>query len=243
MSGLLDDILVAHGGLQRWHAVTALRVHARFSGLLPSRFPGNQMREVNARLRLSDQHTVFDRFPRDDHRAIFEHGDVRIETSDGRLVAARSHARTAFTGLGAIRRAVHWDAPDAAYFAGYAFWNYLSTPLLLTREDVNVTEAGVWREAGARWHRLRVSFPGHLHTHCPQQIFYVDDDGLLRRHDYTAGPVGAWARAAHYCDHHRHFDGLVFPTRRRVYARGPGDRPLPGPTLVALDINHITIET
>jgi hypothetical protein len=30
------------------------------------------------------------------------------------------------------------------------------------------------------------------------------------------------------------------PTRRRVYPRGPFGRPLPGPTLVAIDIHDAT---
>ncbi|MFF7941499.1 hypothetical protein ACFZC5_17440 [Nocardia gamkensis] len=42
MSGLLDEVLTAHGGLERWRAVTALTAltaHGRFGGLLRSRFP------------------------------------------------------------------------------------------------------------------------------------------------------------------------------------------------------------
>ena len=43
MSGLLDEVLTAHGGLERWRAVTALTAHGRFGGLLRSRFPENRM--------------------------------------------------------------------------------------------------------------------------------------------------------------------------------------------------------
>jgi Ca2+-binding RTX toxin-like protein len=43
MSGLLDEALTAHGGLERWRAVTALTAHGRFGGLLRSRFPENRM--------------------------------------------------------------------------------------------------------------------------------------------------------------------------------------------------------
>ena len=114
---------------------------------------------------------------------------------------------------------------------------------LLTRDGVTVTEGDTWSEAGEQWRRLKVSFPPGIHTHSQRQTFYVDAAGLIRRHDYVAEPIGRWARAAHYCDEHRHFDGLFFPTRRRVRPRGPGGRSLPGPILVGLDIDQIDVET
>jgi hypothetical protein len=67
---------------------------------------------------------------------VFDRGDVRIETRDGELINARRNARAAFAGLSGLRRNLRWDALDAAYFAGYAWWNYLATPMLLTREGV-----------------------------------------------------------------------------------------------------------
>ncbi|BBX98911.1 hypothetical protein [Mycobacterium lacus] len=243
MSGLLGEVLAAHGGLDRWRAVTALTAHGSFGGLLRSRLPGNRMATVSVRVALAEQYTVFYGFPHQDQQAVFDRGDTRIETRDGELISARRNARAAFRGLSGLRRNLHWDALDAAYFAGYAWWNYLSLPMLLTREGVTVTEGDPWREAGERWRRLEVGFAPDIHTHSRRQTFYVDAAGLIRRHDYVAEPIGRWARAAHYCGNHRDFSGLVFPTRRRVRPRGPGGRSLPYPILVALDIDHIEIET
>lgn len=233
MSGLLDAVLAAHGGRERWDAVTAITAHGRFGGLLRARFPGNGMAAVSVRVRTAEQHAVFDGFPAADRRAVFERGDVRIETRDGERVASRAHARAAFTGVGALRRTVRWDALDATYFAGYAWWNYLTTPLLLTRDAVVVREGDA---------RLDVRFPPSLHTHSQRQVFHLDAAGLIRRHDYVAEPVGRWAHAAHHCDEHRQFGGLVVPTRRRVVPRGPGGVALRGPVLVALDVDEIEVE-
>jgi hypothetical protein len=201
------------------------------------------MANVAARVELTEQRTVFFGFPQQDQQAVFDRGDVRIETRDGELINDRRDARTAFAGLRGLRRNFRWDALDVAYFAGYAWWNYLSTPMLLTRDGVTVTEGETWQEAGEQWRRLEVTFPPDIHTHSPRQTFYVDAAGLIRRHDYVAEPIGRWACAAHYCDDHKRFDGLVFPTRRRVRPRGPGGRSLPGPILVGLDIDQIDIET
>ena len=113
-----------------------------------------------------------------------------------------------------------------------------------SREGVTVTEGDTWPEAGEQWRRLAVTFGPDIHTHSRRQTFYTDAAGLIRRHDYVAEPIGRWARAAHYCDNHRHFAGLVFPTR-------PTGAPTwtrrsiswPGPILVGLDIDQIDIET
>ena len=88
MSGCLDEVLTAHGGLDRWRAVTALIAHGRFGGLLRSRFPGNRMANVTARVELAEQRTVFYGFPQQDQQAVFDRGDVRIETRDGELINA-----------------------------------------------------------------------------------------------------------------------------------------------------------
>jgi hypothetical protein len=112
--------------------------------------------------------------------------------------------------------------------------------LLLTRAGLTVTEAP---PSDQGWRRLEVGFASDVHTHSPRQTLHVDSAGLICRHDYTAEPVGRWARAAHHCSEHRHFGGLVFPTRRRVHPRGLGGRSLRGPTLVALDIDHIEVAT
>jgi hypothetical protein len=223
--------------------VTALTAHGTFAGLLRSRFPGNRMAGVTVRVQPATQHAVVQGFPDEDQRAVFDRGDVRIETRDGELIKSRRNARADFAGLRGLRRNLRWDALDAAYFAGYAWWNYLSTPILLTHEGVTTSEGASWLEAGERSRRLEVSFPPDIHTHSQRQTFYVDAAGLIRRHDYTARPVGGWARAAHYCSDHRLIAGLVFPLRRRVRPRGPGGRSLRRPILVALDIDQIEVET
>jgi hypothetical protein len=171
---------------------------------------------------------------------VFESGEVRIE-ADGEPVASRADPRALFQGPSGLRRNFRWDPLDATYFAGYAMWNYLNTPFLLTRHGVEVREGAEWDERGESWRRLEVIFPPDLDTHSGRQTFYVDSQRLIRRHDYTAEVVGGWAKAAHYCDGHREVAGLVFPTRRRVLPRGPRGRPLGRPTLVWLELDELSV--
>jgi len=241
MSELLDDVLTAHGGAEHWRSVSAITARGRIGGLLPKRFPGNKLANFTVTVQIAEQHTVIDDVPQAGQRAVFDRGTVRIETRDGEPLDTRTDPRSAFFGLSGARRNIHWDPLDLAYFAGYAFWNYLTSPVLLTRDDITVTDGEPWEESGQRWRRLEATFPSSLATHCRQQTFYVDDDGLIRRHDFVAEPVGMWAKAALYADQHRQFDGLTFPTRRRVMPRGPGGRVLSGPTLLALDFDDIEV--
>jgi hypothetical protein len=110
-------------------------------------------------------------------------------------------------------------------------WNYLNLPFLLAQPGLTVTQT-----TGTR---LRVSYPDTIPTHSPTQELYFDESGRLLRHDYTAEVVGSWAKAAHLCRDYRQFGGLWVPTTRRVYPRGPVGRPLPLPTLVAVDIHDV----
>ena len=143
--------------------------------------------------------------------------------------------------FGDLRHKLWWDNLDAMYFVGYALWNYLTTPFLLLQQDMQIDAMGKWQEGNEVWHRLRVLFPGTVPTHCREQIFYFDDDLLLRRHDYTAEVFGKWAKAAHYCTAHRQFGGFLFPTRRTVWPRnkfGFANRFI---TLVHIEIDDIDL--
>ncbi len=203
--------------------------------------PGLRFFDYRLTVTPGEPHTVMDPFPREGERGVFDGGTVRIETSDGDVVSTRADPRAEFFGRPGLRRNVRWDPLDGAYFVGYAMWNYLATPLLLTRKGVELSDGGAWRERDETWRKLDAAFDGSFDTHSPRQSFYFDARGLLRRHDYVAEVVGGWARAVHLCADHAQADGLVFPTRRWVRPRGPGGRPMAAPTLVSLDISDVRV--
>jgi hypothetical protein len=243
MSALLDEVLKAHGGLERWRAARTISGRVRSGGLLiRTRVPGNRFADYRATVDVHRPCTVMDPFPENGQRGVFEGGAARIETDAGDVVASRDDPRPAFFGRAGLRRNLRWDALDSAYFAGYALWNYLTTPLLLCRDGVEVSEGDAWEEEGERWRRLEAAFPAGLDTHSDRQSFYFDAQGRLRRHDYVAEVVGGWARAAHYCAEHVRAGGLVFPTRRWVRPIRPGNRSLPFPTLVWLELSELHVD-
>lgn len=239
---LLGEIFAAHGGRERWAGLTQITAHARSGGLLPwMKGRARALGEFEISVSTREPVAVLSPFPAPGMRGVFGGDRVRIEAEGGGVVAERQDAREAFFGFGRLRRAFRWDELDALYFAGYAFWNYLNTPRLFDDSRIEAREIAPWRRRRFTWRRLQVTFPEGFHTHSRRQIFYFDDDGRLRRHDYTAEVVGPIARAAHLCDEHRSFDGLLFPTRRRVVPRAPLRRTFPAPTLVAIELDSIAI--
>jgi hypothetical protein len=234
---LLSEVLEVAGGESRWRRLSGVSARVRTGGLLPrTRMPGNRLADYVVTIAARAPRALLDPFPGAGTRGVFEAGEVRIEDAGGRVLARREGPRSYFFGRSGLRRNLRWDALDSTYFAGYAMWNYLLTPGLLLAEGVELREAGSWEGRDGRRRRLQASFPAELPTHSPSQTFHVDDRGRIVRHDYVAEVIGRWARGAHHCSAHREFDGLLFPTRRRVVPRRRGGRSLPGPTLVSLEV-------
>ena len=139
------------------------------------------------------------------------------------------------------RRVLWWGALDTLYFVGYAVSNYLRAPFLFAQEGFRLESAGAVASGTEIWQRLRVTFPPDEPTHCPTQVYYFDAEGLIRRLDYVAEPIGRWARAAHFCEDYQEFSGLRLPTRRWVLPRGPNDVVWPWPRLMKIAIEPLEL--
>jgi hypothetical protein len=242
VAGLLEEAIEAHGGARRWKKVSEIGAHVRSGGLL-MRVKGRSRSFIDYGLNASTrkQSAVFEPYPEAGTSGLYAGDSVRVLATDGSIVEERDDPRAAFAGLPGLRRNLRWDALDGLYFAGYAMWNYLNLPFLLSGAGFETSEGEPIEADGERWRRLDATFPEGVHTHCPEQTFYFDDRGLLRRHDYTPDVVSSLANAAHFCDEHVEVDGLTFPTRRRVVPKGPGGRPLAGPTVVWIELSSITV--
>ena len=238
-ASLLEHVIKAHGGLERWQSAGELTVRHSSGGFaFAAKLQGRTLTTHLARVSTDLQRTVFTAYPGPGRRGVFERGAVRIETGGGRVLAHRLDPRS---DLRSLRHRLWWDKLDLLYFTGSALWTYMATPFIFATPGFEVDELEPWEESGEVWRRLAVTFPTELHTHSRQQVFYFGGDGLLRRQDYTAEEFGDRASAAHYCFDHREFGGLVFPTRRRVFPRRSDDRPRRRPLLVWIDIQAVDV--
>ena len=120
-------------------------------------------------------------------------------------------------------------------------WNYLNTPHLLTRADVEVRAGDPWNQDGEAWRRLEVVFPEELRHP------FARADVLLRRARGCAATTTSrrWSG-----------DGRTAPTTAPTTSRpegwgfrpgagcarsSPANRSLPFPTMVWIELDDVRV--
>nr|WP_296066584.1 hypothetical protein [uncultured Actinoplanes sp.] len=217
MDKLLERVLEAHGGLDRWTDVGAITARLEVDGPFWDWRGFPQIRRPQTltvyahqqRLRLTP-------FTGEDSVATFEPDRVTILGPDGTEIASRANPAGSFPRY---HDAVKWDDVQLAWFMGTANWAYFTEPFLFTYPGVTVAEIEPWRENGEIWRRLAVEFPAYLPNHNPDQVFFYGEDYLLRRMEYAPDVTGG-APIAHYVHDPVTVDGFTFYGRRSVHLRG-----------------------
>jgi hypothetical protein len=123
-------------------------------------------------------------------------------------------------------------------FRSYALWGYLTTPFLYTYPGFDAREIEPWHEDGERWRALQVTFPEVYAAHTRTQDSYFGEDGLLRRHVYTVDVSGG-ASGANYASEYHAMDGVILPTRPRVFAFRRWSQKVTQPVPVSIDLSEI----
>lgn len=237
MTELLSLAVEAHGGLDRWRQIRSIRVAASITGAIWFvKGQGDMLKEVVLTAETGTERLVVD-FPGQDKRAIFEPGRIVIQRLDGTLIAERSDPEKSFAGQ---QRETPWDEIHVIYFVGEALWTYLNTPFLYTQAGFEAKEIAPIEVDDEVWRRLQVTFPDRIKTHTRTQISCFGPDGLLRRHDYTVDILGG-ATGLNYGSDYRDVSGIVFPTKRRIYAYEGDYQPVWDPLLVHIDMGEITL--
>jgi hypothetical protein len=236
-SELLDLAVKAHGGLDRWNKVKAVKVAASITGAIWFvKGKGDFLKNVVLTAETRNERLTVD-FPGQDKRAIFEPNRIVIETKNGTLIEVRDNPEKSFEGQ---QRETPWDDIQVAYFVGEALWTYLNTPFLYTHDGFLTEEISSIQTEGETWRRLKVTFPDNIKSHSKEQISCFGPDGLLRRHDYTVDILGG-ATGLNYASDYRNVDGIIVPTKRRVYAYEGDYQLVNEPLLVAIDMSEITL--
>lgn len=236
MNDLLATTIDAHGGLERWGQLDAVSVRGVSGGALWAvKGQAGVIDDAYVRASLHQERESHHPFGAGGRRSAFTPERVAIETTGGEVIEEMGQPRASFAGH---TFETPWSTLQLAYFTGTAMWTYLTQPFVFALPGFETTELEPWKENGEEWRRLRVTWPGYLATHSTEQTLYIGDDGLFRRHDYDveiAGGVGG----AHYLSGYTKVSGVMVPTRRRVFPRGPGGEARSDPLLVSIDVSEI----
>ncbi|MGV9346927.1 hypothetical protein ACWDSD_19315 [Streptomyces spiralis] len=235
MPDLITTAIEAHGGLDRYNSYSSATVHFRLDGSL-WRLKGREgiLSHAAVRLDLHRQHASHYPFFANNLRTSLTPERVAVETVSGEVEAERLNPRASFPA----DVTAPWDDLHVAYFAGYAMWTYLTSPFTFGWDGFKAVELSPVTEEEEIWRRLQVTFPDHIATHCREQVFYFGPNGLLRRHDYTPEVINA-GPAAHYPSEYKEFDGIMLPTRRRVFRLGENGAVARNTELVAIDVESV----
>jgi hypothetical protein len=235
MANLQDLVLEAHGATL-WKRFQSIRGEMSIAGSLWARKGWPEvLKSVRVEADIIRQQLSYQPFTAEGLRSFYHPNLVAIDTVDGSRLRERANPRSFFDGH---TPATPWDDLHLAYFSGYAMWNYLNTPFMFTLPGFATEEIEPWNENGETWRRLQVSFPASVATHCPVQVFYVGEDGLVARLDYFANVTGG-IPMAHYISGYRAFDGVRIATQRRAYRRNEDGTPMTSGLVVSIDIADI----
>ncbi|MEO7719560.1 MAG: hypothetical protein ABIY70_25435 [Capsulimonas sp.] len=236
MNDLLKTAIEAHGSLSRWNELKEVRVEASLTGAIwYVKGKPDVLKDVVMTIDTRTERLVTD-FPGQDKRTIFEPNRIMLETAGGTPIEVRDDPEKSFEGQ---QRETPWDDIHVAYFQGEALWTYLNTPFIYTYEGFESEEITSIEVEGETWRRLKVTFPDNVKSHTREQISCFGPDGLLRRHDYTVDILGG-ATGLNYASDYRDVDGIIVPTKRRIYAYEGDYVKVPEPLLVAIDMGEIT---
>jgi hypothetical protein len=240
MKNLLEFTINAHGGLKAWSSFTTISAKLATGGVLwPLKGQQDILDDVYVTSHTKKQEVSHYPFIYENWKTSFTPGRIAIEGDRGEVIEELLLPRASFTGH---VTETQWSRLQLAYFAGYAMWTYFNAPFNFAEPGYKVIELETWEENGEIFRRLEVTFPENIATHSTVQTFYIDQNGLIKRHDYSVDVLGG-STAAHYLSDYVEVQGIMIPAKRRVYVRNDDNTALlDGPLLVSVDLSEITLK-
>lgn len=236
MNDILEFAVNGHGGLDRWKQFTSVSVHLSQTGALwDLKQQSGVLAEVDVTASLDEEHVAHGPFGEPPVHTDFRPDRVAIVAEDGAVVEEMPHPRGSFAGH---ELTTPWNRLQLAYFVGTAIWTYLTQPFCFTMPGFTVSEGEPWVEDGRTYRRMDVAWPADLATHNRDQVLYLDETGLIYRHDYTVEIAGN-TPAAHYLTEYTDVSGLKVPMRHRIYPRAADGQSDPSLLVVGIDYRDV----
>jgi hypothetical protein len=149
MSDLLEAVIEAHGGLERWNQLETISARLVQGGALRARKgQDGVLDDVVVTASLHREQASHHPFGAAGRRSSFTPGRVAILNGDGSVIEALDRPRASFAGH---TLETPWSTLQLAYFVGTAMWTYLTQPFTLAPPGFETTElAGPARPTTSR---------------------------------------------------------------------------------------------
>src|SRR5258705_11253492 len=144
MTDLLDVVLEAHGGLERWNQLDSVSARLIQGGALwEIKGKAGVLDDVVVTASLHDERVSHRPFGAADRHSAFTPERVAIESDAGTIVEALDRPRASFAGH---TFETPWSALQLAYFVGTAMWTYLTQPFAFAMPGFQASELEPWDE-------------------------------------------------------------------------------------------------
>src|SRR3982074_361330 len=140
MKDLLNTVIEAHGGLERWNQLTSVSAHLVQGGALWGiKGQAGVLDDVVVTASLHEERVSHRPFGAADRRSAFTPERVAIETDDGTVLEALDQPRASFAGH---TLETPWSTLQLAYFVGTAIRTYLAQPFTFALPGFQTSELG-----------------------------------------------------------------------------------------------------
>ncbi|MGA2761321.1 MAG: hypothetical protein ABSF08_13500 [Candidatus Cybelea sp.] len=236
-NALVNEMIDAYGGMAKWNSLKNADIHAiQLGATFAIKGVAGVLNDFHYEIDLHAQRGTIRDFMKPGQRATFRPDRVAIETADGSIVEELLDPRNSLLHETLETK---WSTLQLVYFASMATWTYLTTPFCFAMPGFAFEDLYPITEHGETWRVVKVTFPDGFARHSDEQIYYVGDDGLIRRHNYVAEAVTRDATGTHHYHDFKRYDDIAVSTRQRIYPLGPDGARVPEPILVAQDIEGV----
>jgi hypothetical protein len=236
MKNLLQTVITAAGGMEKWNSLKEVRAHLQVVGAIwEIKGSPEVFKDVYFYADIHNQIAGFENFPQEGQYTTFEPNLITIRESSGEIIDKSVNPRESFNGYTWDAK---WNLLQLLYFSNYAFWTYLTLPFNFTLPGYEAEEIASYNDGSEILRRLKITTPDVIAAHNKSMIFYFGQNGLLKRIDYEPDIIGSIPSTQIVSDY-REFNGIMSPTKRRIYMRNEDLTYNSEPVLVAVDVKSI----
>lgn len=224
---LLEQVLSASGGADRWRNLRGFTVHMTMSGLLvEQKHQESSLKEVVIEADIREHSVRIMGFDATNDRLFCDQRKVGIENENGQAIRVEHRS---FDDWRIRASNGSWDILDLAQFCGYSVWALVAMPYLLeTAAAIREENPAPFNGSSQPLRAMQVEFLETSAIYPLQQKLFFDSEGRLVRADYDALELGG-RPVSQSVSAYQNFAGYIIPTLRRLRPVGP-ETETSGPT-------------